>query len=110
MTYLAIFDGVRSGWSLPRADLVEALSQSWSDIRPVDGPCDDEARDLIWNFPNDGNELEIYAHRSGTCLYVDGDLNGAALFAIWYRSLVPPVIDMIFCDDAYSFNTVIRPG
>jgi hypothetical protein len=110
VTYLAIFDGMRSGWWLPRADLIGALSQSWPDVRPTLGPSDDEARDVVWNFGSDGRELEIYAHKSGTCLYIDGDLKGAALFAAWYRSLVPSEIDVIFCDDSYSFNIVILPG
>ena len=98
--------------NFPGHDLITAIleTQSWPDISPVDGPRDDEVRDLIGNFTNGANELEIYAHRGGACLYIDGDPKGAALFAIWYRSPIPSVIDMIFCDDAYSFNMVIRPG
>lgn len=110
MTYLTVFDGTRSDWSLPRADLVAALSRSWPDIRPSRGPSGDEARDVVWTFGEGDSELEIYAHKSGTCLYVDGDLKGAAMFATWYRSLVPLAVEVIFCDDSYSFNTVISPG
>ncbi len=30
-------------------------------------------------------------------------------FVLWYRRLVPPDEQIIFCDDTYSFDTLVEP-
>jgi len=110
VTYLAVFDAAHAGWTLPRRELIAALSRSWPDIRPTRGPVIDQARDVVWTFEDGDGKLEVYVNRSGTCLYIDGDLKGAMLVATWYRSLVPSAIDVVFCDDSYSFRASILPG
>ncbi len=66
-----------------------------------------EVGDVHWFYRAGGDILEAYTAKDGTCLYLKGGLDLVVKFAIWYRQLVPADIDVIFCDDGYSFDGVV---
>ncbi len=65
---------------------------------------------MVWSYAEDSQELEGYSHVDGTCIYLDSPLGLAARFALWFRGLVPADIDLVFCDDGYSFGGSIETG
>ena len=106
MTYLAVFDGERAGWHVDRRALLTSLGQDWPDVVPRVG--ESELRDVSWILTGAGAVFEGYSHSDGTCLYLDGDLATTAKFAVWYRALVPDRIEVMFCDDEYTFAVPVN--
>jgi hypothetical protein len=49
-------------------------------------------------------------HQAGACLYLDGNLDAAAGFAAWYRTLMPDNIKLTFCDEENTFATPVPAG
>jgi hypothetical protein len=111
MTYLAVFED-QSG-SIDRDVLRAALARDWSGTVTVaerpSGP-ESDAWDVEWSYASEEGKLDGHSHVDGTCIYLDGPLNLAARFAVWYRSLVREDIEVIFCDESYSFDGVVSPG
>ncbi|MEV0842264.1 hypothetical protein AB0I55_22340 [Actinocatenispora sera] len=107
MTYLAIFEDRDRG--IPRARLVAALKEDWPEAVITDQESQ-EVRRVVWEYSESGHDLEGYLHADGTCIYLDSGLELAAKFALWFRELVPNDIELLFCDDSYSFNGVIEHG
>lgn len=107
MKYLAAFDS--EVWKLERNVLVAALAWDWpdADVR-VSDPVDLEVRDVEWQLVVDGREVEGYSNVNGQCIYLVGPLDFAAAFVVWYRKLVPESEEVVFCDDAYSFDGEVR--
>jgi hypothetical protein len=110
VTYLTLFDARRETWRLERQVLVEALDRDWSE-RLLDtgtSPGATDVRDVYWTYSCDDGELELFTNTGATCLYLDGDVRCSAAFAVWYRGLVPTEIEVIFCDEAYTFQALVR--
>ncbi|CAL9566756.1 hypothetical protein QWL27_24835 [Streptomyces thermocarboxydus] len=108
MTYLAVFEDKSRG--VRRADLIAALERDWPTAVILERQGSQKSRDVVWSYTNDSQELEGYSHVDGTCIYLDSPLALAARFALWYRGLVPAEIDLVFCDDGYSFDGSIEAG
>lgn len=112
MTYLAVFEG-KSGHFVDRDALTRALRSDWPDVHVsvthADAPGR-EVRDVVWTYREDGRELEGGSHVDGTCLYLDGPFGLAVRFAVWYRALVSPAEELVFCDDSYSFDVPVPAG
>ena len=107
MTYLAVFDGAPNHYSVSREDLLTGLAASWPEIQAKIESGRDDTHDIVWSVRGDAGAIDIYHHRDGTCLYMDGALEDAAPFAVWYRTLVPSRVELLFCDDSYSFSVQI---
>lgn len=108
MTYLAIFEGPSRG--VRRSDLITALERDWPAAVIRERQGSQESRDVVWTYSEGGRELEGYSHVDGTCIYLDSPLDLAARFALWFRRLVPPDAQLVFCDDSYNFNGIVDPG
>ncbi|MFF5160043.1 hypothetical protein ACFY3N_28130 [Streptomyces sp. NPDC000348] len=112
MTYLAVFEG-KGGQAVDRDVLTRALRSDWPEsevsVSSGDGPGR-EVRDVIWLYSEAGSRLEGRSHIDGTCVYLEGPLDLAVRFAIWYRGLVPPTEELVFCDDTYSFAVPVAEG
>jgi hypothetical protein len=107
LTYLVIFDGARSDWSVSREDLLASLAASWPEIQAKIESGRDDTHDIVWSAQGHADLIDVYHHRDGTCLYLDGTLEDAAPFAAWYRTLVPSQVELLFCDDSYGFSVQI---
>ncbi|WP_455358724.1 hypothetical protein [Streptomyces sp. SYSU K21746] len=107
MKYLVAFDS--EVWRLARHLLAAALGRDWPDADvQVSEPVDSEVRDVEWHLVVGGREIEGYSNVNGQCIYLVGPLDLAAPFVVWYRKLVPENEEVIFCDDAYSFDEEVR--
>jgi hypothetical protein len=109
---MALFDSTH--WRLERDELARFLRRDWpdADVR-VDAEAADrgqEVRDVVWLHGTGLDEIEGYSHTNGKCIYLDGPLHSAARFVAWYRGLIPEDIDLIFTDDAYSFDASVPMG
>jgi hypothetical protein len=111
MTYLAVIQG--GDWALSRESLVEALRRRWPEASVEfgdRGPDADPVTDVVWTMGSGSALFEGSAHASGQCIYLDGENPDVASVASWYRSLIPPDEEVVFCDDTYSFDMVLEPG
>lgn len=108
MTYLAVFEDQSRG--VGRSALLAALERDWPSAEIRERHGSQESRDVVWGYVEEGRELEGYSHADGTCIYLDSPLDLAAKFAIWFRGLVPPDVEVVFCDDGYSFSGIIELG
>ncbi|MEU1819089.1 hypothetical protein ABZ543_28465 [Streptomyces roseifaciens] len=108
MTYLAVFEDQSRG--VRRSDLIAALERDWPTAVIRERQGSQESRDVVWSYTDDSQELEGYSHVDGTCIFLDSPLGLAARFALWFRGLVPADIDLVFCDDGYSFGGSIETG
>lgn len=73
-------------------------------IRHNELPAGAEVRDGEWAVPYGDEEMEGHSHVDGTCIYLGGPISLVADFALWYRALVREDIDVVFCDESYSFD------
>jgi hypothetical protein len=86
------------------------LERDWPTVEIRERQGSHESRDVVWTYAEDDQELEGYSHVNGTCIYLDSPLGLAAKFALWFRSLVPEDINLVFCDDGYNFDGSIEAG
>lgn len=109
MSYLVVFDS--KSWHVDADVLRASLREEWpaAEMQPPTPHVESDVRDVHWYYRAGGEVLEAYTHKDGTCLYLDGGIDLVAKFVIWYRKLVPADIDVIFCDDGYSFDGVVTP-
>ncbi|MGW1538915.1 hypothetical protein ACWCPM_01230 [Streptomyces sp. NPDC002309] len=63
-----------------------------------------EARSFGWSFETDDGPGEAYLHEDGTCLYLDLRYEDAAWLAVVFRRLAPAHLDVVFCDEGYTFD------
>ncbi|MBG0855086.1 hypothetical protein I2W78_25395 [Streptomyces spinoverrucosus] len=108
MTYLAVFES--DTWRLEREVLARALASDWPQVQlklASPGSPGSEVRDVEWSYQAELGELEGYAHSDGQGIYLEGPIELVADFVVWYRGLVPPEEQVIFCDDSYSFDGVV---
>ncbi|WP_051865148.1 hypothetical protein [Streptomyces griseus] len=108
MTYLAVFEDQSRG--VERSALIAALERDWPSAEIRERRGTQESRDVVWVYVEGDGELEGYSHADGTCIYLDSPLDLAARFALWFRGLVPPDVELVFCDDSYSFSGFIEIG
>ena len=69
-----------------------------------------EVRSLIWQFETGSGPGEAYLHEDGTCLYMDVWAEDAIWLAIVFRRLVAMDLDLVFCDEDYTFDVRLRAG
>ncbi|CAL9331691.1 hypothetical protein SUDANB178_00080 [Streptomyces sp. enrichment culture] len=69
-----------------------------------------EVRSLIWQFETEKGPGEAYLHEDGTCLYMDVWQEDAVWLAIVFRRLTPVDLDLVFCDEGYTFGVRVRAG
>lgn len=108
MTYLAIADG--NGAIVERETLLTALKDSHPDVRPRLTFAEGDTRDVAWSYIGVGGPTDIYTLQNRACLCIDGSLEDAAPLAVWYRTLVPGDVRVIFCDESYTFDVPITVG
>ncbi|NUL04854.1 hypothetical protein HRW07_16795 [Streptomyces lunaelactis] len=107
MPYLVVFDS--DEWSVAQDALVSSLTTDWptASVRRRELDEGAQVRDVEWEVQREGEEVEGYTHVDGRCIYLDGAIDLVADFALWYRKLVPKEIEVIFCDDGYSFDVAV---
>jgi hypothetical protein len=92
---------------------VQALQRDWQgvavELANEASSTADRARDVVWRYGSGAEQIEGYAHSSGQGIYLEGPDGLVTDFVLWYRRLVPADEQIIFCDDTYSFDTLVEP-
>ncbi|MFE0921169.1 hypothetical protein ACFW24_25785 [Streptomyces nigra] len=109
MTFLAVVDGDAGGWHVDRDALTDAIRVRWAEVA-IESSHRSEVRSLIWEFDTDNGPGEAYLHEDGTCLYMDASEEDAIWLAIAFRRLTPMHLDLVFCDEGYSFDVRLPTG
>ncbi|MFF1442493.1 hypothetical protein [Streptomyces sp. NPDC058295] len=96
--------------SVHRSDaLTDAIRARWAEVE-IDSMHRSEVRSLIWQFETENGPGEAYLHEDGTCLYMDVWEEDAIWLAIVFRGLTPMGVDLVFCDEGYTFDVHLRAG
>jgi hypothetical protein len=112
MSYLAIV--ADEEYHADLAAVLERLRQDWPDAAvtfsgdPAEAPH--PTHGLVWEYLRGGAALDANVDVAGQCLYLDGVPELVAEYAAWFRAFVPAALDMVFCDDEYSFEQQLQPG
>ncbi|MFG2024886.1 MULTISPECIES: hypothetical protein [Streptomyces] len=109
MTFLAVVEGEAGGWRIDRDALTDAIRDRWSEVE-IHSVHRSEARSLVWQFETGNGPGEAYLHEDGTCLYMDVWEEDAIWLAIVFRRLAPMDLDLVFCDEGYTFDVCLRAG
>ncbi|WP_329599949.1 hypothetical protein OIE43_42530 [Streptomyces pseudovenezuelae] len=109
MTFMAVVEGDVGAWRIDRDALTAAIRARWSEVE-IDSMHRSEARSLIWQFETENGPGEAYLHEDGTCLYMDVWEEDAIWLAIVFRELTPMDLDLVFCDEGYTFDVRLRAG
>lgn len=91
-------------WSLDHGEFVAALHQRWR-VRKVCTTYDDPNIhfSLDWSLWVDDDRLLVgLMDREGKAVALEADLRDSAVFALWFRSIVPEEQELLFCDESYS--------
>ncbi|MFF3350752.1 hypothetical protein [Streptomyces sp. NPDC002779] len=102
-------EGDAVGWRIDRDALTDAIRARWSAVE-IDSMHHSEVRSLIWQFETENGPGEAYLHEDGTCLYMDVWEEDAIWLAIVFRRLTPMDLDLVFCDEGYTFDVRLRAG
>jgi hypothetical protein len=106
--FLVLVDSEAGGWQVNRKALTATIRTWWSDVE-VDSTHRSEVRSMCWYFETENGPGEAYLHQDGTCLYLDVWHEDAAWLAVAFRRLAPADLDLIFCDEGYTFDIRLRP-
>ncbi|MEU3446919.1 hypothetical protein AB0H29_06775 [Streptomyces thermolilacinus] len=109
MTFLAVFDGGEGGWHIDRDALTEAIRARWPEVE-TDSSHRSAACGLIWRFETENGPGGAYLHEDGTYLYMDVWKEDAVWLAIAFRRLTPMHLDLVFCDEGYTFDVRVPTG
>lgn len=66
------------------------------------------AHSLEWTWPTPDGPVEGSLNAARDCVVLDGDINRCADFAVWFRTLVPPVQPLVFYDESYSADVALE--
>ncbi|WP_031049277.1 hypothetical protein [Streptomyces sp. NRRL F-5650] len=109
MTFMAVVEGDVGAWRIDRDVLTAAIGARWSAVE-IESMHRSEVRSLIWQFETENGPGEAYLHEDGTCLYMDVWEEDAIWLAIVFRELTPMDLDLVFCDEGYTFDVRLRAG
>ncbi|MEU3342397.1 hypothetical protein [Streptomyces sp. NPDC006668] len=109
MTFLAVVEGDAGGGRIDRDGLTAAIRARWAGVE-ADSTQRSEVRSLICQFETESGPGEAYLHEDGTCLYMDVREEDAIWLAIVFRRLAPTDLDLVFCDEGYTFDVRLRVG
>ncbi|MFJ6908290.1 hypothetical protein [Streptomyces griseoluteus] len=107
MTFLVVVEGDAGGWRVDRDALADAIRARWPEVE-IDSMHRSEVCSFIWEFETEYGPREVYLHEDGTCLYMDVWEEDAIWLAIAFRRLAPMDLDLVFCDEGYTFDVRLR--
>ena len=109
MTFLAVVEGDAGGWRIDRDALTGAIRSRWAEVE-IDSTHRSEVRSLVWELETEHGPGEAYLHEDGTCLYMDVWEEDAIWLATVFRKLAPTDLDVLLCDEGYTFAVHLRAG
>ncbi|KAB2589699.1 hypothetical protein [Streptomyces arboris] len=109
MTFVVVVEGEAGGWSVDRGALTEVIRARWTGVE-IDSSARSGVRSLIWEFDTANGPGEAYLHEDGTCLYMDVWEEDAIWLVTAFRRLTPIHLDLVFCDESYTFDVRVSAG
>ncbi|WP_125264479.1 hypothetical protein [Streptomyces alboflavus] len=109
MTFLAVVEGDAGGWRIDQDVLAAAIRARWGEVE-IDSTHRSEVRSIIWTFVTEAGPGEAYLHADGICLYMNVWEEDAIWLAIALRGLMPTDLDLVFCDEGYTFDVRLPTG
>lgn len=109
MTFVVVVEGEAGGWCVDRDALTEVIRARWTEVE-IDSSARSAVRSLIWELDTANGPGEAYLHEDGTCLYMDMWEEDAIWLAIAFRRLTPTHLDLVFCDEGYTFDVCVSAG
>lgn len=106
---MALIDGASTSWRADPVALTLAIQGVWAEVE-VDESERSEACSFRWTVETEEGTAEAYLHQDGTCLYLDASLTDAARLACVFRRFIPQDVELVFCDEGYTFDIGIKPG
>ena len=107
MSFFAISTG---GWGIPADEFIRRMRARWPAvvIREVQEP--ERAMCLYFDLLMPHSRVDGGLDRAGQSFHFDSDLRDAAQLALWFRSLAPDSVPLVFCDDSMSGSLDLEPG
>ncbi|MFF7257335.1 hypothetical protein [Streptomyces microflavus] len=109
MTFVVVVEGEAGGWYVDRGALTEVICARWTEVG-IDSSARSAVRSLIWELDTANGPGEAYLHEDGTCLHMDVWEEDAIWLAIAFRGLTPTHLDLVFCDEGYTFDVRVSAG
>lgn len=109
MTFVAVVKGDAGGWHVDRGAPTEAIHARWPGVE-IESSARSAVRSLIWELDTANGLGEAYLHEDGMCLYMDVGEEDAICLAIAFRRLTPTHLDLVFCDEGYTFDVRVPAG
>ncbi|MFE3639141.1 hypothetical protein [Streptomyces sp. NPDC059168] len=105
--FLVLADSDAGEWRVDAEALTMAIRARW-EVVEIDPTHRSEAQSFSWSFETVNGPGEAYLHEDGTCLYLDVWQADAVWLAIVFRRLAPANLDVVFCDESYTFDVRLR--
>ncbi|MET9848645.1 hypothetical protein [Streptomyces ossamyceticus] len=106
--FLVLIDSEAGGWRVDAEALTTAIRARWATVE-IDSTHRSSAQSLSWSVEAENGPGEAHLHEDGTCLYLDVWQEDAAWLAVVFRRLAPTHLDVVFCDEGYTFDVRLRP-
>jgi hypothetical protein len=103
VTFVVFVDGDADGWRVDHGALTSAIRAGWGEVE-IDSMPRSEVRAFHWRFETEDGVGEVDLHKKGTCLYMNVAETDAVRLAVLFRRLAPAGLDLVFCDEGYTFD------
>ena len=109
---LCISSSRETDWRLEPRAFVAALRRRWPDAEVRLRVAGNEDSTLDFTLPSgEGYPLLCYLSADGQAVWISGaTIAEAAEIAVWFRVLVPAEQELLFYDQAFSFDVPLTPG
>lgn len=113
MSYFVISTG---DWGIPMDVFVQQMRSRWPTviIREITSPEGSTSPEsnfcLDFDLTTQYSRIDGSLHRTGRSFHFDSDIRDAAQLALWFRSLAPDSVPLVFCDDSMSGMLDLEPG
>jgi|SRR5690349_2715392 len=109
---LAISPSRETPWHFTTGDFVAAILRRWPDAEIRLHDADDDSVALSFGLPSRaGHPLLCSLSADGRAVWISGStIAEGAEIAAWVRGLVPGEQELVFYDQAYSFDVAVGPG
>lgn len=106
-----ISEASESDWKLDPGSFIKYLEERWprAEVREIRNPAR-KNYSHEWKIRENGHVLEGKFDQSQSAVVLDGNLEEAAAFAAWFRSLVPDERDLLFYDEGLSIQVPLDAG
>src|SRR5262249_50053504 len=102
MDYL-VSSPIKTKWKLEASEFVARLMDRWPSAK-VRRLTSDFNFSHAWEIEMPGGTLKGEFNPGLSGIAIDGDLGDCAALALWFRSLVPPAVPLLFYDDCFNVD------